>query len=265
MANQLFDQPLKQSRRDRAFRRGGDAFLLQRAFADCIERLSGIRRRFRSTLLLGCPDPRWREVLESMGHEVTVIEPGPRFAAAAKGICAIEDQIELGVGQYDLCISVGLVDTINDLPRCLGRLRMALGDAALLMAAFAGNDSLPALREAMRAFDSASGVAASPHVHPRIAAAAVAPLFQAAGFVMPVIDIDRVELRYRDLAGLIDDLRDMAATNLLSDRSRRPGGRAALKAAERKFADRRIDGKTSEIVEIIHATAWTPDDMGSDA
>ena len=69
----------------------------------------------------------------------------------------------------------------------------------------------------MRSADSVVGVAA-PHVHPRVEAAALAPLLEQAGFVRPVVDVDRVQVSYASLATLVGDLRAMGATNILAAR-----------------------------------------------
>jgi malonyl-CoA O-methyltransferase len=71
---------------------------------------------------------------------------------------------------------------------------------------------------------------------------------------MPVVDIDRVELDYAALDGLVHDLRAMGATNILNARSRRPMTRAALDAARAAF----LNGaeRAAEQVEILHFAAW---------
>jgi hypothetical protein len=84
-----------------------------------------------------------------------------------------------------------------------------------------GADTLPELRSAMRAADQVTGEATA-HVHPRIEAAALAPLLSAAGFAEPVVDIDRVRVAYASLNRLVADLRGMGTTNVLAARSRRP-------------------------------------------
>jgi hypothetical protein len=121
----------------------------------------------------------------------------------------------------------------------------------------AGGETLPMLRAAMRAADRVSP-AASPHVHPRIEASALAPLLSAAGFAMPVVDVDRVTVAYPGFDRLVDDLRGMAATNILSARNRRPLGRSARNAARAEFAQLGNSGVTNETFEILHFAAWTP-------
>lgn len=257
MARDLFDQRLRALRRDRAFRRGAELFLYQRAFDDIFERLSLVRRPFRSALLIGCPDPSWRERLLERADSVHVIDPGPLFAEAAGGTCGHEERMELQPGAYDLCVAVGTLDTVNDLPRALLLVRFALHGDSLFLGALAGGETLPRLRAAMRAADEHMG-GASPRVHPRIEPSALAGLISAAGFEMPVVDVDRVQVAYSSLSDLVRDLRAMGATNLLSARSKRPLTRAAAAAAAAHFRGDSADDRLIEHFEILHFAAWTP-------
>jgi hypothetical protein len=109
----------------------------------------------------------------------------------------------------------------------------------------------------MRAADLVAGIA-SPHVHPRIEASALAPLLSHAGFVMPVVDVDRAQVSYAWLDRLIADLRRMGATNLLSARSRQSLSKPALAAARQCFANAGNGSRTVETFEILHFATWTP-------
>ena len=248
---------LRARRRDRAFRTGPELFLHERAFADCLERLALIRRRFHSALLIGCPDPAWRDRLCKIAGSVEVADPGPLFAAAAGGTCVVEDHWDPGPTQFDLCVTVGTLDTVNDVPRALRSLHQTLSADSLLIGAIAGGDGLPKLRLAMHAAGQASG-ASSPHVHPRIDAASLASLLGSAGFVMPVVDVDRVQVSYERMADLVRDLRGMAATNILNARSRKPLSRRARAAAEAAFEASGDGLRTVETFEIVHFAAWKP-------
>ena len=75
----------------------------------------------------------------------------------------------------------------------------------------AGGNSLPALRGSLIESGRAEGRIVA-RTHPRIEPGSLAGLLTAAGFAMPVVDVDRVRLRYEDLEALIRDLRAMAAT-----------------------------------------------------
>jgi hypothetical protein len=247
---------LRAQRRDRAFRRGAELFLYNRGFDDCLDRLAMVRRRFASAFLIGCPNPEWTRKLAEFANQVAVLDPGACFARAAAGSQIIEDELQAEPGKHDLCVAVGTLDSVNDLPGALLRIRLALRADGLLLGALAGGETLPQLRAAMRAADGVQGFAA-PHVHPRIEPSALAGLLSAAGFANPVVDVDRVRVSYRSLSCLVDDLRSMGATNILSERSDRRLSKLALRAAQDAFADAATEGRTVETFEILHFAGWT--------
>jgi NADH dehydrogenase [ubiquinone] 1 alpha subcomplex assembly factor 5 len=257
--NDIFDLELRALRRDRAFRTGPDLFLHERVFEDCLERLELIRRRFKSALLLGCPNIHWPDRSKKFVESVETVDPGPLFASAVGGTCIVEDRWNPPPAAYNLILSIGTLDTVNDLPRVLQALRSSLARDSLLIGAMAGGETLPQLRAAMRFADQAAG-GSSPHVHPRIEAASLSPLLTACGFIMPVVDVDRVQVSYETLAGLVSDLRRMGASSILSRRSRTPLLREAKAAAEAAFRSAGNGSRTVETFEILHFAAWTPTD-----
>lgn len=246
-------------RRDRAARQGPELFLFERAFEDCLERVGIMQRQFERALLIGCPDARWPDRIRSIAVDVDARDPGPLFAARANGEPLIEDAWLPPEAHYDLVIAIGTLDTVNELPLALRLIGHAMQPGGLLVGAVSGGDTLPQLRNAMRAADTVAGGAA-PHVHPRLEAAALAPLLADAGFANPVVDIDRVPVSYSTFDRLIDDLRAMAGTNLLSARPRFMG-RAARTAAAKAFVAAGDGAKTVETFEILHFAAWTQAEM----
>lgn len=223
---------------------------------DCLERLQVVQRRFHAALLIGCPDPTWPERLMDVADHVAVIDPGPHFASAATGRCVVEDDLDPRPDAYDLCVALGTLDTVNDLPRALLSIRASMKPDALLIGVLPGGESVPKLRRAMHAADQAVG-AASAHVHPRVGAASLAALLSQCGFVDPVVDVDRVRASYESFDQLVSDLRRMAATNVLLDRSRRPLPRYAIGAARNAFRSAGDGTRTVETFELLHFAAWT--------
>jgi hypothetical protein len=238
----LFDEKARALRRARALR-NPERFLHERAFEDMMDRLALVKRRLSKALLIGGFNPDWRNRLLGRADCVDVIE--------------IDDLMQVEPGSYDLCASVGVLDTVNELPHALLAMRLALKPDSLAVGAFSGSNTVPALRAAMRAADEAMG-AASPHVHPRIEPAALTQLLGEAGFSMPVVDVDRVDARYSNLSDLVRDLRAMGSTNILTARSRTPLTRAAVESATAQFASQGHAGRVTEHFELIHFAAWTP-------
>ena len=254
-----FDRRLRRLRRERAARRFGEADYLHRLVADeLIERLDLVKRDFHRVLDLGCASGYLAGRLRERGLDVTAADPGFAFAKAAGGVQCDEDRLPFADRSFDLVVSVGLLDSVNDLPGALVLIRRSLAPDGMFVGAFAGAGSLPRLRSAMLAADSVDGGAA-PRIHPQIDVRAAGDLLARAGFELPVADGHGFDVRFPSLAALVTDLRAMGATNMLAGRSRRPLGRAALAAAAADFvAHADSDGKTAERFEIVYLCAWAP-------
>lgn len=252
-----FDRRLRRLRRDRvAADSGGADYLHRRATTELIERLGAVNRDFRDVLVLGALGGV-AESLRAAGATVTIADAGLWLAAG--GTQCDEDMLPFRDGSFDLVVSVGTLDTVNDLPGALSLIRRALRPDGLFLAAFAGSGSLPRLRSAMLAADEFQLGSATPRIHPQIDVRAAGNLLSRAGFAMPVVDSDGVTVRFSSLASLVKDLRGMGATNLLSDRARLPLGRLGLAVAAAEFAGYADpDGKTAERFEILYLTAWSP-------
>ena len=255
---ELFDTRLRALRRDRAARMGTELFLHERAFEDCLERIGLSGRKFEHALIIGSPDPAWPRRAGAVAMIVDVRDPGALFAEHSCGKLINEESWQPQQGTCDLVLAIGTLDTVNDLPLAMRLIRYAMRSEGLFIGALSGGDTLPMLRSAMRAADSLSGGAA-PHVHPRIEAASLAPLLEQAGFVAPVVDVDRVAVSYRSLRRLVQDLRAMGAANLLHSRPRFIG-RRALTAASEAFDKAGNGSRTVETFEILHFAAWTGKD-----
>ena len=255
-----FDRALRRLRRDRAARADPDGRWLQAHLAEELaERLAMVTRPFARALDLGCGDGALARHLRERGIETVSADAGAAFAAAADGVQCDEDRLPFADRAFDLVVSAGVLDGVNDLPGALTLIRRVLKPDGLFLAAFVGAGSLPALRAAMHAADEAEGGGASPRIHPQIDVRAAGDLLGRAGFALPVADCERLTARYAMLPGLIRDLRAMAGTNLLATRARRPIGRIGLAAAIADFAGRAdADGKTAERFEIVHLSGWAP-------
>lgn len=230
-------------------------FLFNRAFDDCIERLQDIARPFDRALLIGCPSPDWPNRLRQFVREIEVVDPGSRFAQAAGGEQVEEDRFDFGEERYDLCIAIGTLDSVNDLPLALQSIQRALRTDAPFIGAMAGGNSIATLRAALIEAGRAAGRIVG-RAHPRIDPSSLAQLLTSAGFNMPVVDIDRVTLRYASIGDLIRDLRAMAATSVLAERP------PVFKKSEafhlqRAFSEAGDAGRTAEIVEILHFLGWS--------
>ena len=86
-------------------------------------------------------------------------------------------------------------------------------------------------------------------------------LMQRAGFALPVADSSITECLYKDFYALLYDLRSMAETNVLVDRTKNFTKRGVFRLAselyQRKFS--RPGDMVSATYEHIYLTGWAPD------
>src|SRR5215467_3392140 len=129
----LFDMELRVLRRDRAARKGAELFLYERAFEDCLDRISLVQRRFERALLIGCPDAVWPERLREIAGRVDARDPGRLFSEAVNGEMIVEDEFTPEPGAFDLVVAIGTLDTVNDLPRALMAVNFAMQPGGLFI------------------------------------------------------------------------------------------------------------------------------------
>jgi SAM-dependent methyltransferase len=248
----LFNRALRRARRDRAAAGYRDHDFLRRAMLEGIaDRLAAVKRDFTDILDLGCFDGGFEA---PPGARVVRLDAGFAFAEAAGGVQADEDRPPFADGAFDLIVSAGVLDSVNDLPGALALARRMLRPDGLLLAAFVGGDSLATLRSLLLAAEPRPAA----RTHPRIDVRSAGDLLVRAGFALPVADSETLAIRYSGLLALIADLRGAAAGNMLADRTpldRTTLARAAMLWAERSDAD----GRLAERIDLIFLTGWAPD------
>lgn len=251
--SEIFDRALRRRRRDRAARQYRDHDFVRTHMLDGIaERLDAVKREFRDVLDLGSFDGGF----ELPGARITRIDAGARFAEVAGGIQGEEDQPNFPDGSFDLIVSAGVLDSVNDVPGALALARRALRPDGLFLGAFLGAGSLAVLRSA---FLDAESERPAARFHPQIDVRSAGDLLSRAGFALPVADTETLTVRYVGIWNLLRDLRGMAAGNLLPGTP--PLTRTTLMRAAASFEARAdADGRTSERFEIVYVTGWAPDE-----
>lgn len=219
-----------------------------------LDRLAMVTREFPRTLLIGAHDGVLADQLRASGTALTIIEAGPRLAAASGAIAVEADAIDLPFASFDLIIWPGGLDSINDVPGALLRLRALLAPDGLLLGAFVGDGSLPRLRRAVMA----DGVRSIARLHPQIDLAAMGNLLQRVGFTMPVVDVEALTVRYGDWFALVRDLRAAGLASRLAP-APPPFHRAEVARIAAAFAAQADpDGRIGESVRIVHFSGWAP-------
>jgi len=252
----LFDRRLLVLRQSRARRLGPETFLIDRVALELGERLAAVLRHFEIAVDLGSPGHSVRHALAQSGRVGRIIA----VSRLGGDVVADEEMLPFADGTLDLVASALSFQFVNDLPGVLVQIRRALKPDGLLLAALAGGNSLAELRECFVQAESEIEGGLSPHVVPFADVRSLGGLMQRAGFALPVVDSDRLTVRYPTVFELMHDLRRMGATNVLRERSRRPLRRATLmRMAEiyaQRFAD--ADGRIRATFDILWLSGWAP-------
>jgi len=161
---------------------------------------------------------------------------------------------------FDLIVSAPMLHLVNDLPGVLVQIRRALKPDGLFVGALFGGETLTELRQSLAAAELETAGGLSPRVAPFGDVRDLGGLLQRAGFALPVADMERTTVRYRDLAGLVRDLRAMGETNALTERSRKPMSRAMLALTASHYATNfaEDDGKLRATFDVAYLAGWAP-------
>ncbi len=258
----IFDRTLLRARQQRARALGPETFLIDRVAAELGERLSVVLRTFERAVDLGTPTDAMRRVLTDGGKIATVVSAAPAAGPGdgALRVAADEEALPFADGSLDLIVSALALQFVNDLPGTLIQIRRALKPDGLFLAALIGGDSLTELREAFAEAESEVEGGISPRVAPFADVRELGSLLQRAGFALPVVDSDRLTVRYETVFALMRDLRRMGATNVLTERRRTPLRRATLKRMAEFYAQRFADpdGRVRATFEIAWLSGWVP-------
>ena len=238
----LVDRTALQMNRNRVIG-SGRYFLQELAISEVKDRLSSINRNFQSiAIVTGLPTP-WHKA----------------FPSAA--IIADNENLNLKRSKYDLIIHGMALHWANDPVGQLIQLRLALKGDGLMIAVCLGGSTLNELRDVLIEAETTLSGGIHPRFMPLAEIRDLGSLIQRAGFALPVADAYITECRYKDFYALLHDLRAMAETNVLINRTKNFTKRGIFQLAselyQRKFS--RPDEMVSATYEHIYLTGWAPD------
>ena len=256
---QIFDARRRAARLARSASHFAQAdFLHRRAAENAAGSLEAILRDFPVTVDLSAHPGVFAQTVGASdaagrtGPVLTPIDLAQRAAPGAGPLPLEEDSV-------DLIVSLLTLHWANDLPGALAQIRRALKPDGLFVGSLFGAGTLKELRGVLTEAELAERGGAQARVSPFADGFDGAALLQRAGFALPVTDVDRFTVRYRDLFALFRDLRGMGETNVLAGPVR-PLSRAVLTRAAVLYAERygEADGRIPVTFEIVHLAGWKP-------
>jgi SAM-dependent methyltransferase len=264
----VFDRTLRQKRLSRAARSIEAAeFLRLRVVDDLLDRIELVDRRFDSVLDLGARRGLFARraaaspLADRIGAVIETDSALPMLRGRDSiGVVADEERLPFAPASFDLVVSALALHWVNDLVGALIQIRQALRPDGLMLCAMLGGATLVELRRSFMEADLRMSAGAGPRVSPFIDASDAGDLLRRSGFAMPVVDVDRVVVRYDHPLRLMADLRAMGETNALFERARAPLSRATLAKACEVYVDTfaGADGRVTASFEIITLTGWAP-------
>jgi NADH dehydrogenase [ubiquinone] 1 alpha subcomplex assembly factor 5 len=263
--HEVFDRRAVRLHRERAARGPRECDFLFRAAAErLLDRLDDVTRRFPRALDLGCRDGVLARALNGRGGIEMLIHADAALGFARRAplprLVAEAEALPFAPRSFDLVLSNLELHWTNDLPGALVQLRHMLRPDGLLLVSLLGGETLGELRRALMEAELAEEGGVSPRVSPFADLRDLGQLLQRAGFALPVVDSDTIEVTYPDLATLLRELRGMGETNAVAERRRGFTRRATLAGAAAHYAALfgRLDGRIPARFEILTLTAWAP-------
>jgi malonyl-CoA O-methyltransferase len=243
---------------DRALQFESACFIHDEARSRLDERLELVRLTPKVAVDLGCATGRGAAGLTARypAARVLAVDSSLRMlrtaaAGAAEAVRLIGGDaaaLPLRGGSVDLVLA-NLVLPWCRPDRLLAEAARVLTDGGALLFATLGPDSLQEVRAAFAAVDDRI------HVHAAFDMHDLGDLALAVGLAEPVLDVDRIEVTYADVAGLVRDLRAVGAVNVAGGRRRGLTGRRRWG----RFVERlpqRADGRLAVTIELILGQAW---------
>ncbi|PLY12770.1 MAG: malonyl-[acyl-carrier protein] O-methyltransferase BioC [Sedimenticola sp.] len=169
-----------------------------------------------------------------------------------KCLCGDFERVPLADQSVDLIYSNAAIQWSNQLERTFSEFLRILRPGGLLMFTTFGPDTLKELRMAWSQADGSSHVSTFLDMHD------VGDELVRAQFADPVMDVDRMELTYEHVSGLMKDLKVLGAHNVTLERQRGLTGKGRLRAMTTAYEQFRRDGRLPASYEVIYGHAWAP-------
>ncbi|CAM9459635.1 unnamed protein product [Hapterophycus canaliculatus] len=250
-AVKVFDRAAKRRQRDRAAAadwEGDYDYLREHIASALVDRIEDISREFPRALDVGahaghiyraiCEKPGLngrggiggvehltqcdiseqallRGVSSSSGSRRAAQE-GNGEGAVEVGTChlvADEEFLPFPPGSFDLVLSNLALHWVNDLPGALGQIKQALKPDGAFIGAMLGGSTLTELRSCLLLAEQEREGGQSIHTSPSAHVADCGSLLQSAGFSLPTVDQDTVQVGYPNAFVLMEHLQGMGESN----------------------------------------------------
>ena len=165
-------------------------------------------------------------------------------------VCGDALRLPLADASVDVVFSSLMLQWCEPLDTALAECRRVLKPDGFFAFSTFGPDTLHELRGAWASADGYN------HVNHFVDVHEVGDALVRAGFMEPVLDVDRVEVGYPDALSLMRDLKAIGAHNVTAGRPRSLVGRARLKRMQDAYEAFRRDDRLPATYEVIYGASW---------
>jgi malonyl-CoA O-methyltransferase len=238
------------------------AGLQARVAAELLERLAVFAFEPRVVLDLGAGTGRVTRELKRRYRRALVIalDLAPGMLREARRhqqwwrrferVCGDALRLPLADASVDVVFSSLMLQWCEPLDTALAECRRVLKPDGFFAFSTFGPDTLHELRGAWASADGYN------HVNHFVDVHEVGDALVRAGFMEPVLDVDRVEVGYPDALSLMRDLKAIGAHNVTAGRPRALVGRARLKRMQDAYEAFRRDDRLPATYEVIYGASW---------
>jgi malonyl-ACP O-methyltransferase BioC len=263
--DKLFDRALVKNHRDRiASTYPNHSFLKDRTVNDLVGRLKHIRRTFSTCVDLGCHTGQLSRAFKEIAtNEIICADMSYGMLQTVPSSLKLvmdEEQLPFDSNSLDLILSSLSLHWVNDLPGLMSQVMQCLKPDGLFLASVLGENTLLELRDCLMSVEIEIKSGLSPRVSPMMTLQDAGTLLQRAGFALPVVDLDHVQVTYAHPMDLLHDLRQMGETNALNTRSQSIMSRTLLQRMCELYQQKYSfsDGRIYATFDIITMTGWKP-------
>lgn len=237
-------------------------FVHRHTFDGLIQRLSPVVIKPACILDLGCATGTGSQRLAKQYRRARVISfdaSGSMLEIARKRKSRLSKltelqgdacRIPLQDGSVDLVFSNLLLPWVDDLPSCLAEVRRVLRKDGVFAFATLGPESFDEIRAAWLPLDQDWHANAYPDMHD------IGDALVRAGLRDPVLDVDHLQVTYRNIDSLYQDLTNCGGRNNLQNRRKTLTGKQRFRQMEESLVSRVKNGALSFNLELVYGHAW---------
>jgi malonyl-CoA O-methyltransferase len=181
-----------------------------------------------------------------------------RFWRRIHCVEADAQELPFEAASFDLVFTNLMLQWLHPPDQALREIRRVIKPGGLLLASSFGPETLQELRSAWAAADD--GV----HVNDFIDVHDLGSALSRAGFVEPVLDVDRHVQHHADARALMRELKAIGAHNLHPQRARGFMGRQAFNRMNAAYEARRQAAGLPATWQVVYAVGWVPDVRADD-